>query len=59
MKESVWKLVGLVGSIEVNGWWYENHEKGNIKGKVNGFEVSDALAMLGIIVLNVVHVVNR
>ena len=28
------------------------------KGKVNGFEVSYALAMLGIIVLNVAHVVH-
>ena len=29
------------------------------KGKVNGLEVSDALDMLGIIVLNTVHVGNR
>ena len=29
------------------------------KGKVDGFEVSDALAMLGIVVLNVVRIVNR
>jgi len=28
------------------------------KGKVNGFEASDALAMLGIVVLNVLHVVH-
>jgi len=26
-----------------------------IKGKLNGYEVSDALPMLGTIVLNVVH----
>lgn len=29
------------------------------KGKVNGFEVPDALAKLGIIVLNIVHVIHR
>ena len=29
------------------------------KYKVNGFEVSEALAMLGIIVLNIVHVVHE
>jgi len=42
-------------SIGINGWWQDNHEKDNNKGKVNGFETSDALAMLGTIVLNVVH----
>ena len=29
------------------------------KGKVNGFEVSYALAMLGTVVLNVVHDMHR
>ena len=29
------------------------------KGKVNGSKVSDALAMLGTIVLNVVHVLHK
>ena len=29
------------------------------KGEANGFEASDALAMLGTIVLNVVHGVHR
>lgn len=28
------------------------------KGKVNGFDVSDALAILGTVVLNVVHVMD-
>jgi len=30
-----------------------------MKGKVNGLEASDALAMLEIVVLNVVYVVHR
>lgn len=30
-----------------------------MKGEVNGSEASDALAMLGMIVLNVVHGVHR
>lgn len=29
------------------------------KGKVNGFEVSGALAMLGMISLNVVHAMHK
>ena len=39
----------------VNGWWKSSYEEGNKKGKVNGSEVSDALAILEMIVLNVVH----
>ena len=35
-----------------------SHEKCNKKGKVNGFEVSNALDMLGTITLNVVHLVH-
>ena len=42
-------------SISVNGWWQDNHEKANMKGKVNGCEAFDSFAMLGTIVLNVVH----
>jgi len=49
----------MVGSIWINERWYNNHGRGNNKGKVNGHEVSDALAMLGIIVLTVMHVVNK
>jgi len=44
--------------IGVNGQWWENHEKGNMKSKVNGWEASNALAMLGTVVLNVVNVVH-
>jgi len=42
-------------SIVVNRQWQYTHVKGNRKGKVNEYEVLDALAMLGMIVLNVVH----
>ena len=49
--------IGLVH--QDNGWWQDSHEKGNIKGKVNGFDVSDALAMLGTVFLNIVHVVHE
>ena len=49
----------IVGSIVVNGWCQYKHEKGNEKGKVNGCEAFDALAILGNIVLDVVHVVHR
>jgi len=53
--ERIGKLVGLVGPTGITGQWKENHEKGNREGKLNGFEASNALAMLGIFVLNVVH----
>lgn len=59
MKVRIWKSVGLVQSIGVNGQWKNSHEKGNIKGEVNGFEELDALDMLGTIVLNVAHGVYR
>ena len=49
----------LVGSISVNGWWHDKHEKVNKKGEANGSEASDTLAMLGTIILNVAHVVHR
>ena len=38
--------------------WHDNHGKGNMKGEVNGFEASYALAMLGTIVLDVAHVLH-
>lgn len=44
-----------MGFIGVNGWWQDNHGKGNIKGRVNGFQVLDALAMLGTVLLNFFH----
>ena len=47
-----------MGSIRVNVWWQESCEKGNRKSKVNGFEASYALAILGIVVPNVVYVVH-
>lgn len=59
LKAIIWHPDGLVGSIEVNGWWQYNDEKDNIKIKVNGFEASYALAMLGNIVLNIMHDVHR
>ena len=43
----------------VNGRWRYKHEKGNEKGRVNGSKVSDALATLGTVVLNIVHVVHE
>ena len=46
----------MVGSIAVNGQWQDCHDKSRRKGKVNGFETSYILAMLGAFVLNVVHV---
>jgi len=52
-------LVELVESIGINEQWKNSHEKGNRKGKLNGLEVPDALDTLGIVVLNVVHAVNR
>lgn len=36
----------------------DSHEEDNKKAKVNGFEVSDALAKLGTIIPNVVHVAH-
>jgi len=51
-------FIGLVGSIGINGQWKDNNEKGNQKGKVNGFDASYALSMLGTIVLNIAHVVH-
>ena len=36
----------------------KNHEKGSRKGKENGIEASNALANLGTLVLNVIHVVH-
>ena len=47
------------GSIGINEQWKKIHEKVSKKGKANRLEVSNALAMLGIVVINVVHVVNR
>lgn len=44
-----------VGFTRVNGRWQDSDEKGNMKGTVNGFEASDALAILGTVVLSVVH----
>jgi len=41
-----------------SGQWKYIHETGNMKGKVNGFEASNALDMLGTIVCNVVHIVH-
>ena len=58
MKARVWQPIGLVGSISVNGWWQDSHEKGNRKVKVNGCDTSDSLAMLGMVVLNVVYDLN-
>lgn len=46
-------------SIGVNEQWQDSHEKGNMKGEVNGSETSYALANLGTVVLNVVYVVHR
>jgi len=51
-------MVELVRCIVINGRWQNNHDKGNRKGKANGFEASNALNMLGMIVLNIVHVVH-
>ena len=42
----------------VNRWWQYIHEKGNRKGKVIGVEASYVFAMLGTVVLNVVHYVH-
>jgi len=43
----------------MNGQWQDNHEKGNKKGKVNGIKVTNALAMLVIVVLKIVHIVHE
>lgn len=53
------KTIWIGWVIEVNGKWQENHENYNRKGEVNGFDTSDALAMLGTVVLNVVHVLHK
>ena len=55
MKAILQQLVRLVGSIGVNGRWHDSHEKGTRKGNVNGFEVTNDLAKLGTVLLNVVH----
>ena len=49
----------MVGSIVVNGHGSTNMRRVTRKGKVNGSGVSDALAMLGTVVLNVVHDVHK
>ena len=43
----------------INGWWQNSHGKDNRKGKENGFEALNTLVMLGIVVLNVVHVMHE
>ena len=45
----------MVGSIGIKWQWKDSHAKGNMKGKVNCFEISYASAMLGNVVFNVVH----